>query len=323
MSDLKLLKMLADGGFHSGDDLGAELGISRAAVWKQIKKLQGHGFDIYSVRGKGYRLSEPLSLLDKETLLRGIASEIVGKLAGLDVFGSINSTNDHAMTMATEGIASGYFCLAERQFAGRGRRGRQWVSPFGKNVYMSCVWHFYSGAAALEGLSLAAGVAVVRALKGLGVTGLSLKWPNDIYFNSKKLGGILLEMTGDPSGRCQVVLGVGLNIAMPDDSGEKIDQPWTDLESVAGVTDRNLVVSRLIEELVIMLSEFESKGFLGFRDEWSGLDAYLGKSVVVSTGLSTQHGVASGVDNTGALLLMTDLGMEEIKGGEVSLRPMQ
>lgn len=323
MSDLKLLKMMADGGFHSGDILGEKLGISRAGVWKQIKKLQSLGFDIYSIRGKGYRLSEPLSLLDKEILQKGISAHTAESMSGLDVFGSIDSTNNYAMKMASEGVSSGYFCLAERQFAGRGRRGRNWVSPFAKNVYMSCVWHFYSGAAALEGLSLAAGVAVVRALEKLGVNGITLKWPNDIYFEGKKLGGILLEMTGDPSGHCQVVLGVGLNIAMPRGSGEAIEQPWTDLESVAKIADRNVVVIHLIDELILMLKEFESGGFLGFKDEWSGLDAFLGKNVVVSTGLSSQCGVALGVDGTGALLLKTAEGVEEIKGGEVSLRPQE
>lgn len=318
---MKLLSLLADGEFHSGDDLGAALGVTRAAVWKQIQRLQEDmGLDIFSVKGKGYRLSSPMDLLDSSKI-KSLLSEPVRQLVSeVEVFGSVTSTNDIAMKHAESLGGAGYVCVAEQQTAGRGRRGRSWVSPYGSNIYLSLVWDFFNGAAALEGLSLAVGVAVANALKTKGVDGVELKWPNDVLVKGAKLGGILLEMTGDPSGHCQVVLGVGVNTSISKKDGAEIDQAWVDTSALGVSIDRNGFISEIISELTSMLALFSEYGFSHFRDQWLALDAFSNKAVVVKMGKHDMAGVASGVDNTGALRLDRAGTIEAIKGGEVSLR---
>lgn len=318
---MKLLSLLADGEFHSGDDLGEMLGVTRAAVWKQIQRLQEEkGLDIHSVKGKGYRLSSVLDLLDRDQIESLLSERAKGLVSEISVFGSVASTNDIAMKHAESGGAPGYVCVAEQQTAGRGRRGRKWISPFGTNVYLSLVWDFFDGAAALEGLSLAVGVAVAKTLEKQGVESIALKWPNDILVRGAKLGGVLLEMTGDPSGHCQVVLGVGVNTSVPSKDATLIDQAWTDTASLGVEVKRNEFVAALIEELVGTMELFSAKGFVKFRDHWSSLDAFRGKEVVVKMGRNDVSGVATGVDETGALLLEMEHETRSIKGGEVSLR---
>ena len=226
---MKLLSLLADGEFHSGDDLGVALGVTRAAVWKQIQRLQeDRGLDIFSVKGKGYRLASPIDLLDSSKIKGNLSASAKLLVSDVQVFGSVTSTNDIAMKHAEAQGRPGYVCVAEQQTAGRGRRGRPWVSPYGTNIYLSLVWDFFDGAAALEGLSLAVGVVVANALKAKGLAGVELKWPNDVLVEGAKLGGILLEMTGDPSGHCQVVLGVGINTSVSKKTELKlIRRGWT------------------------------------------------------------------------------------------------
>ena len=314
-----LVKLLADGEFHAGDDLGERLGVSRAAVWKQVQKLQQMGLDVQSVKGKGYRLSRPLELLDADAIRALMPAEAHRLLSRLDIHPQATSTNDLAMTQATAG-GSGAVFIAEQQTAGRGRRGRTWISPFGCNLYMSCVWEFYQGAAALEGLSLATGVAVVRALAHLGVEGAGLKWPNDVLLNDAKVAGILLEMTGDPSGRCQVVLGVGVNHLMPDSAATDIDQAWTRLDEVCPGVSRNALAAAVLSQLLLMLDKFRDAGFAAFHADWEGLDRFRGRDVVIKTGAEDIPGVATGVDRTGGLRLQTPSGELIMKGGELSLR---
>ena len=314
-----LVKLLADGEFHAGDDLGERLGVSRAAVWKQVQKLQQMGLDIQSVKGKGYRLAQALELLDADSIRAQMPAEARRLLNRLDIHPQVTSTNDLAMAQATAG-GSGAVFIAEQQTAGRGRRGRTWVSPFGCNLYLSCVWEFYQGAAALEGLSLATGVAVVRALEALGVEGAGLKWPNDVLLNDAKVAGILLEMTGDPSGRCQVVLGVGVNHRMPTNAANDIDQAWTRVDDVCPGVSRNALAAAVLSQLLLMLDKFRDVGFAAFHATWEGLDRFRGREVVIKTGAEDIPGIAAGVDRTGGLRLQTPSGELIMKGGELSLR---
>jgi BirA family biotin operon repressor/biotin-[acetyl-CoA-carboxylase] ligase len=212
--------------------------------------------------------------------------------------------------------------LAEQQFAGRGRRGRRWISPFARNIYCSIVWQFDLGGAALEGLSLAIGVGVARALEASGVNGVMLKWPNDVLHEQRKLAGILLEVAGDVSGRCQVVIGVGINVSMSDviDS-VSIDQPWTDVNTAAGKSiSRNELAANLITHLLKLLNEFTADGFRKFHEDWSRLDCANGKPVAVHVGEQIVHGIAAGIDMAGALAVDTELGRQWFHGGEISLR---
>lgn len=316
----KLIELLADGQFHPGDELGQLLGISRAGVWKKIQKLQEAGLDVQSVRGKGYRLAYPMEWLQESEIRAALLAEAAPLVKQLEILTLTPSTNDVAMKMAAQGIGSGYICMAEQQTSGRGRRGRQWVSPFGSNLYLSVVWEFYQGAAQLEGLSLATGVAVVDALNHLGVEGVGLKWPNDVLVGQAKLGGILLEMTGDPSGRCQVVLGVGLNHRLPKLASETIDQSWTRVEDIKPGIPRNLLAAEVISQLVLMLRRFSLHGFVAFSERWQQLDLFKGKQAVVKTGAEDVVGIAQGVDSTGGLIIETPSGRQVMKGGELSLR---
>lgn len=316
----RLLEMLADGDFHSGEELGELLGISRAAVWKQLQKIQkALSIRCESVKGRGYRLIDGFELLDSVQIGKGIPD---GQPYTLHIARQVDSTNSLAVELAREGAARGRVVLAEQQSAGRGRRGRHWVSPFARNIYCSIVWEFDSGAAALEGLSLAVGVGVVRALRAIGINDAMLKWPNDVLHNRRKLAGILLEMTGDVSGRCQVVVGIGVNVAMANlDDAPSIDQPWTDATTAAGkYISRNELASNLIAHLLRLLGEFEVEGFAKFHNDWAELDCTNGKSVTVHIGEQMLHGIAAGVDASGALAVDTEFGRQWFHGGEVSLR---
>lgn len=315
--------LLADGQFRGGDELGEALGVSRAAVWKQIQKLQDSGLDIQSVRGKGYRLAYPMEWLNAEQICSQMDERPRLLLTDLDIRALATSTNDVAMSRAAEGVGSGYVCLAEQQTSGRGRRGRPWVSPFGSNLYLSIVWEFHQGAAQLEGLSLATGVAVAKALKWLGVPSVGLKWPNDLLVGGAKLSGILLEMTGDPAGRCQVVLGVGVNHRLPFSVAQTIDQSWARLEDFRPGIGRNLLASVVLSELLKMLDVFSQRGFAAFQNEWQELDVYADQEVVIKTGAADIVGVARGVDRTGGLKLESSGSIQVIKGGEMSLRPVE
>ncbi len=323
-----LLPLLASGEYRSGQVLADALGISRTAVWKQLNALSELGLEIESVKGQGYRIPGGIDLLEAGQVRAALEPAATGLLSRLELLETIDSTNAEAMRQVELGAGSGLVCSAEQQKAGRGRRGRTWVSPFARNLYLSVVWEYHQGAAALEGLSLAVGVAVARALAACGLPPVQLKWPNDITFEGAKLGGVLLEMTGDAAGTCQVIVGVGLNVAMPDAAAREIDQSWTDIETItegissAGIKPgRNTLLAALLNELLPLLAAYEQQGFAPWRDEWQALDAFAGQSVVLHTGARDLAGIARGVDNRGALQLETaTAGMQSIFGGEISLR---
>ncbi len=317
-----LLPLLADGEFRSGQVLADALGISRTAVWKQLARLEELGLAIESVKGRGYRIPGGLELLDESAVRAALAPAAAGLLGDLVILEEVDSTNAEVLRRLEAGAGSGLVCSAERQLAGRGRRGRSWVSPFARNLYLSLAWEYHQGAAALEGMSLAVGVAVVRALRACGVEDIRLKWPNDLLSGEAKLGGILLEMAGDAAGTCQVVVGVGLNVAMPDAAAGEIDQAWTDLGRLGAepAPRRNRLLAALLNELLPLVAEFEARGFEPWRDEWNALDAYAGRPVVLHTGSQAVAGNARGVDERGALQLETSGGMQSIYGGEITLR---
>ncbi len=325
MPNTSLLPLLASGDVVSGQELADALGVSRTAVWKQLKKLEDLGLAIESVKGRGYRLPGGLDLLREDAVRAALSRQSADLLFDLDIHQSIGSTNAEAMAQIAAGRGSGYVCTAEQQSAGRGRRGREWVSPYGRNLYLSAVWEYEQGAAVLEGMSLAVGVVVARALASCGVQGVQLKWPNDVLYKGAKLGGILLEMTGDPAGECQVVVGIGLNVAMPEQVAGGIDQAWTDVGRISGTASpgRNILLAAVIDELLPMLATFESGGFGPWRDEWLELDAFKGTEVVLHSGAQQLAGTARGVDGRGALQLETaTTGVQSVFGGEISLRPV-
>lgn len=316
-----LLATLADGRFHSGTELGEKTGRTRAAVWKAIQNLQANGVEIFSVRGKGYRLVEPVELLTRDTILAGLDESARASLNVLEVFDEIDSTNAYLLEIAKQGEATAYACLAEQQHAGRGRRGRQWVSPQGGNIYLSLLWRFADGVAQLGGLSLAMGIAVNRALQDIGVDVAQLKWPNDILVGHRKLAGILLEMTGEATGPCAVVVGIGLNVRARPEQMSEIKQDWIDLETVLSDTvPRNRLVSCLLSRMIDVINDFERHGFSHFQEEWNSGDAFASQAVELHLADRQIQGIAEGVDHSGALLLKHEGKTERFHSGEVSLR---
>lgn len=313
----KLLTHLSDGQFHSGEALGEALGVSRAAVWKQLKKLDELDIPYSSVKGKGYRLHDPIELLDQPAIM----STVSQRLDCLELLLDVGSTNTYLFERASDHMGKRYAVFAEKQSSGRGRRGRQWISPFGRNIYLSLLVSFSGGMSALEGLSLAVGIAVEKAMGRLGIDGVGLKWPNDIYADGRKLAGILLEVTGEYNSHCQVVIGIGLNLSMSEGEAQEIDQPWVDLSSLRSGLSRNQVAGTLLDELLSMVDTFQKEGFAPWQQYWSERDIYHNKDVVISSPIRDVEGVVKGVNRKGELMLRTDRGMEIITAGELSVRP--
>ena len=308
-----LLAVLADGAFHSGEQIGAELGISRAAISQQIKSLRLLGLEIFSITGKGYRLNTPLQLLNRESIQQHLNDVPVHTCAVID------STNQYMMAQLDR-WQKGECLLAETQTAGRGRRGRQWHSPFGSQFIMSMYWRLDDGPSAAMGLSLAIGVAVVQALESAGYRDLSLKWPNDIYMARRKLAGILVEMSAAVGGICHLVIGVGVNLNLPDAVIAQLDQPCAHLAEQPVVVERNQLSATIIRALRNALTLFEQQGLTAFLTEWNRLDIFMQQPVKVLLGNQVIHGIYCGIDGQGNMLLQDHDGMHKFVGGEISLR---
>lgn len=310
---LTLISILADGEFHSGEQLGESLGMSRAAINKHIQTLRDWGVDVFTVPGKGYSLPEPIQLLD-ETFIRCEVAQ--GSVAVLPV---IDSTNQYLLDRLA-GLQSGDACVAEYQQAGRGRRGRKWVSPFGANLYISMYWRLEQGPAAAIGLSLVIGIVMTEVLRDLGADQVRVKWPNDLYLNDRKLAGILVELTGKTGDAAQIVIGAGVNLAMRNAQAGDINQGWINLQEAGVRIDRNVLAARLITELRSALHCFEQEGLTPFLARWEVLDNFINRPVKLIIGEKEIFGISRGIDSQGALLLEQDGVVKPWVGGEISLR---
>lgn len=320
---IEMIRLLSDGDFHSGEELGRLLGVSRAAVWKRLQHLQSLlGLRFESIRGRGYRLEGGVELLDAKCVRAALPASVDDWLQKLEIHSQIDSTNRRAAQLAQKGVGSGVVVVAEQQTAGSGRRGRRWVSPFGRNIYCSTLWTFDGGVGALEGLSLVVGLVVARVIAPVTDRCVQLKWPNDILVDGRKVAGILLEVVGDLDGRCTVIIGIGLNVNMTGaDEADGIDQVWSDVSSIASTEiSRGRLLSVLIAELVQALQVFEAEGFAAFREEWSRRDYLMGKVVTIESGGRVQSGGAQGLDASGALLVNINGSVQAIHGGEVSVK---
>lgn len=313
----QLLKLLSDGRFHSGDDLGAALGVSRAAVWKQLKKLDDLDIPYSSVKGKGYRLQDAIELLEPDL----IRSSINANLDCLEVLLDTDSTNSWLLERSADHLGKRYAVLAEKQHNGRGRRGRHWVSPFGKNIYLSLLVTLPGELANQFGLSLITAIAVEQALTKQGIEGISLKWPNDVYLNGRKLAGILLEARQPQPGFCQIVIGVGLNVSLSERDALGIEQPWAALTQFKPDVSRNEIAAGLLTELLNRIEDFQRDGFGDWAGYWSERDIFQDQAVQVLSPAGDKNGVVKGVNRRGELMLMTEKGMEILVAGELSVRP--
>ncbi len=316
-----ILAILADGQFHSGTELARALSVSRSAVWKQLNGLPALGLPYCAVSGKGYRLERPLECFDEKKILAAVADPARQLIGGFEIFDCIPSTNTY-LVERVHNAATGSVCFAELQTAGKGRRGRQWVSPFGSNIYLSILWRFQASPVALFGLSLVIGIAIIRVLKIHYKEEFQLKWPNDIFYENKKLGGILIEVLGEAEGPCTAVIGLGLNLYLPDASAEAITQQWTDLSKITGrkQLDRNVLAGTLLEQLLPIIKDFEANGLTAYLDEWRSYDCLKGKRATLYVGQNSFSGNVSGIDNQGLLLMtMPDGRTQAFASGEVSL----
>ena len=310
---LTLISILADGEFHSGEQLGEQLGMSRAAINKHIQTLRDWGVDVFTVPGKGYSLPEPIHLLDEKKISQQIEH---GRVTVLPV---IDSTNQYLLDRLDE-LTSGDTCVAEYQQAGRGRRGRKWFSPFGANLYLSMYWRLEQGPAAAIGLSLVIGIVIAEVLQQFGAEQVRVKWPNDIYLQDRKLSGILVELTGKTGDAAQIVSGAGINLVMRHVESDVVNQGWISLQEAGVVIDRNLLAARLIKELRLGLELFEQEGLAPYLPRWEKLDNFIHRPVKLIIGDKEIYGISRGIDAQGALLLEQDGVIKAWVGGEISLR---
>jgi BirA family transcriptional regulator, biotin operon repressor / biotin---[acetyl-CoA-carboxylase] ligase len=298
--------------------------VSRAAVWKGMERLRALGVEVQALPRQGYRLSDPVELLDAERIIGELEPRRREQLRGLELLFEVDSTNTRLLGRAPPPCGSADVALCELQHAGRGRRGRSWIAPFGTGVAMSVAWTFSDGARSLPALSLGVGVAVSRALARVGASGVMLKWPNDIWFRDRKIGGVLIELRAEASGPAHVVIGLGLNVALPAAARRQIEAGGVRVAAVADACasppSRNTVIGTLLDELLSMLGQFESEGFAAFRGAWMALDALRGRPAQVLLGSTAISGTARGVDEEGALLLETGGRMQRFVSGEASLR---
>ena len=309
---LTLLKLLKDGRFHSGQALGAALGISRSAGWKQLQKLEVElNLPIHKVRGRGYQLAAPLELIDQGTL--------ADSHYPISLYESLDSTNAEALRGVSAGRVAPFAVVSEQQSAGRGRRGRKWVSPFAQNIYYSLVLRMDGGMHQLEGLSLVVGLAVMSVLRSYDCLSVGLKWPNDLLVGNKKIAGILLELVGDPADVCHVVIGIGINVNMK--ATNDVDQAWTSMRLETGKeVNRNLVILTLSETLQMYLERHAELGFSAVQAEWESNHLWAGREVSLIAGVNQVNGTVIGIDPQGALRLRVE-GQEKVfSGGELSLR---
>lgn len=327
----RFLELLSDGYFHSGESIAKELDITRAAIWKHTKALQKMGLDIFCVRGKGYRLANPLELLDQDKIEARIKEQDHDIHVSTLIKTVSTSTRTKRFLNSKEPPPLPFAIAAEWQSEGRGRMGRPWVSPFGRSLSFSYSEEIDLPAAQLSGLSLLVGIVIAKALTKYGAEDIGLKWPNDIIcrggeFKGNKLGGILIEISGEAEGPSLVTVGVGINLNVPEKEMQKVDQPWVNLvdllpgDHVTLPISRNDLLADILVEIKNHITKFTETGLSQYLEEWKQYDDLYGEKVYVIHPRQNYHGVANGISKNGGLCLLTQNGILEINSGEVKVR---
>jgi BirA family biotin operon repressor/biotin-[acetyl-CoA-carboxylase] ligase len=322
------LRQLADGELHSGEALAAATGVTRARVSQVLRAAETAGFTLERIRGVGYRLIDPVPFLDRDAIAAALRAGVPALGAAvprlkIEVADSVDSTSSELLRRAARQDVDRQVLVAEWQTAGRGRRGRGWTAIAGGSLTFSLAWRFEQGAGFLAGLSLAVGVALGRALEAAGFKDVQLKWPNDLVHRHCKIGGILIEISGDALGPALAIIGVGLNVRLPASARRDIAQPVTDLASIdrERALDRNRLAALVLAELCAMLERYARDGFAPFVAEWQRRHALQKKPVrVVLPDGSVAAGEVVGVDASGALVLDQRGRRIRFVSGEVSLR---
>jgi BirA family biotin operon repressor/biotin-[acetyl-CoA-carboxylase] ligase len=300
---VKLVALLNDLKYHDGVTIGEKLHITRSAVWKTMKKLESYGVTIDSVKGKGYTLHEPLLLLDKNFISKNLSNKDIL----IEIYETIDSTNTYLKSFYNNDKPR--ICLAEHQTTGRGRLQRNWHSPFGQNIYFSCLYPFQKDISELSGLSLVISLAIVKALTIYKLPEpLLVKWPNDVTYQKKKLAGCLLEIQAETNGTCSVIIGMGINVNMVEDKNHTISQPWTSLKTILNTyINRNPLCVSLTNNLLLYLKQFEAKGLASFMDEWQRVDSLANQTIQLKHIHQHIHhtitGQVKGINQHGHLIL--------------------
>lgn len=317
---IPILRTLSDGAFHSGEALAEKFGVSRATIWNALQGLDQLGVRLFKIRGRGYQLADPIEWLETHLIADYLGPS--AKHIDMQILDVAESTNSLLMQRVAQG-GNAQCIVAEMQTQGRGRRGRVWHGALGGSLTFSLLWRFNFGVSQLSGLSLAVGVALVRALNELGYSGVHLKWPNDLVHGYRKLGGVLIEIQGDAMGPSTAVIGVGLNLHLPEQVKNKIDQAMVDLNTIMQpAASRNALMGSALRHLAEMLVLFESEGFEALRAEWELVHAYHAKPVVIRMPDGAEiHGVVRSVASDGAIILDTASGERRFGSGEISMRP--
>ena len=321
LTQLKLLTILGDGLCHSGNELGVHLAMSRSAIWKQIHQLTAWGITINSIAHRGYQLSAPVQLLNEAKIREALSRRSFEKPIDLHLFSELDSTNRYLKEASLSPSLS--VCLAEKQTNGRGRFGRQWVSPFGENIYFTGRWQWQACLSKLSGLSLVISLAVLAALQGaIAEHGVLIKWPNDLLWDKKKLAGVLIEVNAESNGQAHLIIGIGININTQTQNQPLTDEkPWCSLYEITGrYFDRNTIIADLIGLIDNYLEQFKSQGFTSFHQQWQQVDYLQNKWITVSQPSGTLYGQALGVNEGGLLLLQDEQGnRHELSSGDTTL----
>ncbi len=299
------IQLLGDGKFHDGTSIGKKLNITRAGVWKVIKKLEEYGVPVQSIKGKGYALTEPLLLLDAEKIMQTMSNKNID----IEYFETIDSTNDYLRSAQKDHKIK--VCIAEHMSHGKGRLQRSWYSPFGPNIYMSLLYPFTKDISELAGLSLVVGLSLCKTINDLYKfeQPVNVKWPNDIIWQNKKLSGILIEVQAESNGVCYATIGIGVNVNLNSDKTQQISQPWTSISEINNqYNDRNVLYTKLLDNLLDYIKRFEANGFGDFLEEWKANDGLLNKTVSLKSGDLIYKGKAFGVNDHGHFLITNDDG---------------
>jgi len=318
-----VLLLLFDNCFHSGEELANSLGISRSAIWKAIQALRDKGLDIHSIRGKGYRLTRKIEFLDKDIIQKALPISLHDSFE-INTYFELSSTNDFLLQHIhnSRDELRSQVCLAEFQTQGRGRRGRVWHSPMGANLYTSLSWRHKQSPQAVSGFSLVAALALAKSLETLGASDVGLKWPNDVLWNRKKLAGILLELIGESHGDQLLIIGIGVNVDMPDSADASINQPYTDLKKVTGkLLSRNILAAEILSRIWEYFHIYETDGMATLLPEWLARDTFLNENVELIFPHQSIQGKVAGIDEQGSLLLdLSDGKRQAFQSGEISMR---
>jgi BirA family biotin operon repressor/biotin-[acetyl-CoA-carboxylase] ligase len=321
-SEELVLAFLAEAGddFVSGEAMSGKLGLSRAAVWKHVNALRGQGYRIEAVPARGYRLTaipDRLGALEIGPLLN---TQDLGQT--LHCSDELPSTNDRARELADAGASHGEVVVAESQSAGRGRRGRNWASPPGRNLYLSVILRPNLPPQRAPEITLVASVAACDACRKAGVE-VGIKWPNDLLVGGRKVAGILTELSAEPDLVHWVVLGIGVNLnSGPGDFPAELRGQATSLSIERGQpVPRALFAAALLSELEQWLDRHAAEGFGPIREAWRERSVTLGREVRVDAEGGEISGVAEDIDASGALLVRGKSGLARVVSGDVRMVP--